>query len=190
MIAFDIDFGKEKIMVSAPVQYAKGVGPKRAELLARLGINTIRDALYYFPCRYEDRGNIKHIARMTYGSYETVTGTVVSMDIVRTKRRGMQLFELGVKDDTGSVTGVWFNQPFMQRNFEQGQRVILSGVPKPDPYKGYRPIIENPEFEVVDEDGEETVHTGRVVPIYKATAGISVKQIRSIIKKLLDEYAD
>jgi ATP-dependent DNA helicase RecG len=175
--------------LSQPVQYAKGVGPRRAELLGKLGIRTIRDGLYFFPVRYEDRGNFTKIAHVAYGSYETVSGVVASASVVTTARRRMKIFELMVKDETGFITGVWFNQPFMQSVFKEGQRVILSGVARPDAYRKYRPIIENPEYEIIEEDGEETIHTGRVVPIYRATAGISVRQIRSVMKGLVDHYA-
>jgi len=176
--------------LARPIQYAKGVGPRRAALLAKLGINTVKDALYYIPYRYEDRGNFKDIARVTYGAYETVSGLVVDAQVVTTRRRRMKVFELAVRDKSGVITGVWFNQPFLQKSFTTGQRVILSGVPKPDGFRGYRAIIENPEYEVIEEDGDETVHTGRVVPIYRATAGISVRHIRSIMKGLVDSYAD
>ena len=178
--------------LSQPIQYLKGVGPKRGELFSKLGIATVKDALYYFPYRYEDRGNFKKIARVSYGSYETVTGTVISAENVTTPRRRMKIFELTVKDETGYVTGIWFNQPYMSRVFQEGARVILYGLVKQDQYKHYRPVMENPEYELVDEGGEggdDTVHTGRVVPIYKATAGLSVRQIRSIIKNVVDEYA-
>ena len=178
--------------LSQPIQYLKGVGPKRGELFSKLGIATVKDALYYFPYRYEDRGNFKKIARVSYGSYETVTGTVISAENVTTPRRRMKIFELTVKDETGHVTGIWFNQPYMSRVFQEGAKVILYGLVKQDQYKHYRPVMENPEYELVDEGGEggdDTVHTGRVVPIYKATAGLSVRQIRSIIKNVVDEYA-
>ena len=176
--------------LSISVQYVKGVGPRRAELLSRLGITTVRDALYRFPFRYEDRGNIKHIAKVTYGAYETVTGAVVASEVVTTRHRRMKIFELTVRDETGTVTGLWFNQPFMQSAFKEGQRVILSGVPKPDSYHKFRTVMENPEYEVVEGDGEETIHTGRIVPIYHATAGISTRTIRSIMKNIVDGCTD
>jgi ATP-dependent DNA helicase RecG len=186
--------GGRTFELSQPIQYLKGVGPKRGELFSKLGIATVKDALYYFPYRYEDRGNIKKIARVSYGSYETVTGTVVSAENVTTPRRRMKIFELTVKDETGYVTGIWFNQPYLSRVFQAGARVILYGLVKPDQYKHYRPVMENPEYELIDEAGEggggdDTVHTGRVVPIYKATAGLSVRQIRTVIKNVVDEYA-
>jgi len=175
--------------LSLPIQYVKGVGPRRAELMGKLGAKTVRDALYCFPVRYEDRGNLKKMAQLTYGFYETVMGEVTSSEVVTTPRRRFKIFELTVRDTTGSVTGVWFNQPFMKKNFKVGQKVILYGAPKTDGYKSYRVVMENPEYEVMDADGDETIHTGRVVPIYRATAGISVRQLRVIMKGIVDEYA-
>ena len=175
--------------LSQPLQYLKGIGPRRAALLARLGMHSVNDALYYLPYRYEDRGNFKRISRIVYGSYETVAGVVASMQVVTTSRRRMKIFELTIKDDSGSITGIWFNQPFMQRSFEVGQRIILSGVPKPDNYKAYRPVIENPEYEVIEEEGDATIHTGRIVPIYRTTSGLSVRQLRAIIKRVVDEFS-
>ncbi len=171
-----------------PIQYLKGVGPKRGELFDKLGVRTVKDALYYFPYRYEDRGNIRKIARVSFGSYETVAGTVIRAENITTPRRRMKLFALTVKDETGSVTGIWFNQPYMSRVFREGGKVILYGLVKQDPYKRYRPVMENPEYELVEE-GDETTHTGRVVPIYKATAGLTCRQIRSVMKGVADEFS-
>ncbi|MBI5695536.1 MAG: ATP-dependent DNA helicase RecG [Nitrospirae bacterium] len=181
--------GINSVELAAQVQYAKGVGPKRAALLAKLGIVTVRDALYYFPFRYEDRGNFRKVAHLTYGQYETVMGEVMDARVVTTARRRMKIFELAVRDDTGVVTGVWFNQPFMQRAFSVGQKVVLSGIPKPDSYHGFRAVMESPEYEVIEDDEERTIHTGRIVPIYRTTAGISVRAIRSVMKGLVDGHA-
>ena len=178
--------------ISLPVQYLKGVGPRRAELLSKLGIKTVRDALYYLPARYEDRSSFRKVARIRFGEPETVSGVVTRSETLTTSRRRFKIFELTVRDDTGSITGVWFNQPFMQKNFSVGQRVILYGVPKPDQYKGYRPVIENPEYEVLEGDGEggdEAIHVGRVVPVYRSTAGLSVRQLRAFMKHVVDEYS-
>ncbi len=175
--------------LSQPLQYLKGIGPRRAALLARLGMHSVHDALYYLPYRYEDRGNFKKISRVVYGSYETVAGEVSSMQVVTTNRRRMKIFELTIKDDTGSITGIWFNQPFMQKSFAVGQKIILSGIPKPDSYKGYRPVIENPEYEIIEDEGDATIHTGRIVPIYRTTSGLSVRQLRALIKGIVDEFS-
>lgn len=175
--------------VTLPIQYARGVGPKRAELIAKLGIKTVKDALYYFPARYEDRTSFTKIARVNYGRYETVMGEVVSAEVVSTKRRNIRIFELTIKDGTGSLTGVWFNQPYMQKAFKAGDMVVLYGVAKPDAYHGRMAVMDNPDHEVVSGPDDDTIHTGRVVPVYRATAGISARQLRAIMKGLVDGYA-
>lgn len=173
------------------VQYVKGVGPKRADLLRKLGIATVEDALFSLPWRYEDRGNLKKIARLSYGSFETVAGEVISAEVVQTRRKWVKVFELAIKDGTGILVGSWYNQAFMQKAFKTGQRVILSGIVKSNPYKGGRPQIDNPDYEVLDDDDGSSalIHTGRTVPIYRTTAGLSARMIRSIMKTIVDAAA-
>ncbi|MCL5420955.1 MAG: DNA helicase RecG, partial [Nitrospirae bacterium] len=164
-----------------PIQYIKGVGPQRARLLGRLDIRTARDALYYLPYRYEDRRNIKKICHLSYGIMETATGKIVSMDVVKLPRSHFKIFELVISDGTGVLKGKWFNQPFMKKNFSLGREVILSGVVKRNPYWGIGLEIENPEYEFTDDDAENLIHTSRVVPVYRTTAGMSVRLLRSIM---------
>ncbi len=176
------------VRLETQVQYVKGVGPKRAELLRKLGIVTVEDALSCLPWRYEDRGNLKKISRLTYGSYETVSGEVISAEVVRTRRKWVKVFELVIKDGSGVLVGSWFNQPFMQKTFRTGQKVILSGIVKANAYKAGRPQIDNPDYEILDDDDPESllIHTGRTVPIYRTTAGLSARALRSIMKSLVD----
>jgi ATP-dependent DNA helicase RecG len=176
------------VRLETPVQYCKGIGPKRAELLGKLGIITVEDALFTLPWRYEDRGNLKKISRLTYGSYETVSGEVISAEVVKTKRKWVKVFELVIKDGSGVLVGSWFNQPFMQKAFRTGQKVILSGIVKANSYKAGRPQIDNPDYEILDDDDPESllIHTGRTVPIYRTTAGLSARTLRSIMKYLVD----
>jgi ATP-dependent DNA helicase RecG len=175
------------LRLDTPIQYCKGIGPKRAEMLQKLGMLTVEDALEYLPWRYEDRGNIKKIARLSYGSYETVSGEVVSSEVVSTKRQKLKIFELLITDKSGMLLGSWFNQPFMQKVFKKGQRVILSGVIKSNPYKGGLAQIDNPDYEIMDdEEADNLIHTGRTVPIYRTTAGLSVRYLRSMMKTILD----
>ncbi|HUI66713.1 MAG TPA: ATP-dependent DNA helicase RecG [Nitrospirota bacterium] len=175
------------LQLDTPVQYCKGIGPKRAELLNRLGISTIEDALSYLPWRYEDRGNLKKIGRLTFGSYETVSGEVVSAEVVSTKRQRVKIFELLITDKSGMLIGSWFNQPFMKKMFKPHQKVILSGIVKANAYKGGIPQIDNPDYEIMDDDeADSLIHTGRTVPIYRTTAGLSVRYLRSMMKSILD----
>ncbi|MCE5194243.1 MAG: ATP-dependent DNA helicase RecG [Nitrospiraceae bacterium] len=176
------------------IQYVKGVGPKRAKLLYSLGIKTAEDALYYLPYRYEDRKNIKKISNLTYGSLETIVGKIISADVIKVPRRGnLKIFELIVTDGSGLVKGKWFNQPFMQKNFKVGQEVILSGIVKRNPYWGVGLEIENPEYEYLTEETlsetDSLIHTARIVPIYRTTAGLSIKQLRTIMFNVVNEFA-
>jgi len=179
------------LRLDTQVQFCRGVGPKRAELMKKLGIATVEDALSYLPWRYEDRGNLKKIARLAYGTFETVSGEVISAEVVQTRRKWVKVFELVIKDGTGVLVGSWFNQPFMQKAFRTGQKVILSGIVKANAYKGGRPQIDNPDYEVLDEDDPEglLIHTGRTVPIYRTTAGLSARALRSIMKCIVDAAA-
>jgi len=173
--------------LDTPVQFCKGIGPKRAELLKKLGIATVEDALSNLPWRYEDRGNLKKIGLLTFGTYETVSGDVVSAEVVSTKRQHVKVFELLIKDLSGMLIGSWFNQPFMKKTFRPGQKVILSGVVKSNPYKGGAPQIDNPDYEIMDDDeADNLIHTGRTVPIYRTTAGLSVRYLRSMMKTIID----
>ena len=169
-----------------PIQYIKGVGPKRAKLLYNLGIRTVEDALYYLPYRYEDRKNIKKISSLAYGQLETVIGKVISAEVIKLPRSKLKLFELTVSDGSGLLRGKWFNQPFMKKNFKAGQEVILSGIVKRNPYWGIGFEIDNPEYEFVTDDGDSFIHTARIVPVYRTTAGLSVRQLRTIMFNLIN----
>ncbi len=179
--------GHAVLKLDTPIQYCKGIGPKRAELLKKIGIFTINDALFYLPWRYEDRGNLKKIGRLSYGSYETVSGKVVSAEVASTKRQRVKIFELVITDGSGMLVGSWFNQPFMKKAFKPDQKVILSGIVRSNPYRGGLPQIDNPDYEIMEEDeADNLIHTGRTVPIYRTTAGLSVRYLRSMMRSILD----
>ena len=175
------------LRLDTPIQYCTGIGPKRAELFNKLGISTIEDALSYLPWRYEDRGNLTKIGRLAYGIFETVMGEVVSAEVVETKRKWVKVFQLVITDRSGMLVGSWYNQAFMKKVFKPGQKVILSGIVKSNPFRSGMPQIDNPEYEIMGEDGaDELIHAGRTVPIYRATSGLSVRSIRTMLKTILD----
>lgn len=186
-----------RILKDTSVQYVKGVGPRRAQLFKRLGIKTLEDILYYFPWRYEDRKNFKKISELTYGNLETTIGNVSSSKIITTPRKGIKIFELVITDDTGSLKCKWFNQPYMGKYFKKGQKVILSGVVKGSPSlgAGFKTVslssgaeMENPDFEHLDGE-DKFIHTSRIVPVYKATEGLTPKQLRVLMFNTLDTYS-
>ncbi len=175
-----------KDLSALQIQEAAGVGPRRAKLFSNIGITTIKDSLSYLPSRYEDRSCIRKICDIGVGRLETVRGRIISSAVKG--GRSFSLFEIAVNDGTGIVKGKWFNQPFMKKNFRVGQEVILSGFAKASPYfSGFE--IDNPEYEFVTED-DSFIHTNRVVPVYGLTEGISQKQFRKIMFRILSEYLD
>jgi ATP-dependent DNA helicase RecG len=187
------------------IQYVKGVGPRKAALLNRLGIRTVHDALFYLPVRYEDRRGLEKIRDITPGALHTVVGKVVSSEVVALRGGGrklfgppgrgggLSLFELSVSDGSGVLKGKWFNQPFLKKRFRAGQEVVLSGIVKP-PFRGSALEMENPEYELLGDGEDDLIHTARVVPVYGATENLSARQLRSImfnvIQGFLDELAD
>jgi ATP-dependent DNA helicase RecG len=172
-----------------PVRCSKGIGPRRAELLERIGIRTIRDALYYLPFRYEDRTSISKICNIRIGCVETVRGKVVSSTL-KGPPRGMRIFSALINDGSGIVQAQWFNQPYMKKNFPIGREVLLSGQVKMEPRFRHGLTIDAPEYEFIDGGPESSAHTGRIVPIYRLTAGISIKQFRKIMFDIVSNYLD
>ncbi len=172
-----------------PVQRIKGIGPRRAALFDRIGLRTIRDALYYLPRRYEDRSLIRAIADIREGCAETVRGRIISCGPVVARGRRLRIFEILANDGTGTIKGRWFNQSFMQRNLKAGQDVLLCGEAKRDPYSGAGFVMDGPEYETVSEDADSLIHTNRVVPLYRLTEGLSQKQFRKIMFGIVEQYA-
>lgn len=173
-----------------PVQHLAGIGPKRANLLNRLNISTVNDLLYYLPFRYEDRRNIRKIEDLTSGRLETVSVKVVSMKTVRLPKRRLNLFELIVTDGSGHLKAKWFNQPYLQKNFSEGQNLILSGIAKRSFCGRAGFEMECPEYESAEDNNEDFIHTARIVPVYRTTAGMSVRVLRSVIFNLLKDCID
>lgn len=169
------------------IQYVKGVGPHKSQILSRLGIKTVRDALYYLPYRYEDRTNIKLISSLKCGNVETVAGKVVATEVIDLPGKNLRIFELVVSDGSGLLRCKWFNQPFMKKNFKVGQDVVLYGSVRENPYCVTGLEMVNPEYEIMGDD-DLLIHMGRVVPVYKVTEGISVRQLRSIMFNIINTY--
>jgi len=101
-------------VLNQPVQYLKGVGPKRSETLRRLGIHTIYDMLYYFPRDYKDRTRIQKISEAKLGGEITIQGKALGVNS-RVARNRMHILEVFVGDETGTVAATWFNQPFLAK---------------------------------------------------------------------------
>jgi len=166
-----------------PVQYLKGIGPKRAKAFAKAGVNTVEDLLYYFPRRYEDRRNFAQIEQLKEGEIYTIRAEVLSVKERRSfRRRGFSITEALVKDESGKLSCVWFNQPYIKEYLKPGESLVLYG--KAELY-GAKLQMTNPEFEEAGpEDG--SLNVGRIVPIYPQAAGFSQRSMRQLIKGALD----
>ncbi|MBU1006172.1 MAG: ATP-dependent DNA helicase RecG [Candidatus Omnitrophica bacterium] len=169
--------------LSVSVRYIKGVGPAKMNLLNRIGIDTIEDLLYYFPRRYEDRSNIKSIADVRPGGFETIKVKVLVLG-ARATKRGMNILQVAMGDSTGVIHATWFNQPYLKDKFKVGQEAVLYG--KVEGYDCLR--INNPEYEILTGTKEDSAHMGRIVPIYPLTEDLTQRWLRNILKFSVDEY--
>jgi ATP-dependent DNA helicase RecG len=178
--------------LQSPLQFLKGVGPRRAADLQRVGLATVEDLLYRFPIRYEDRGSFGTIASLRPGIAASVAGEVVSSGIRPTRRPRFKIFELLVRDETGSLRAVWFNQPFLADVFHPHQRVILFGKLE---LTSHGLQLQNPQYEIlraeesadVDAPETDTVHTGRIVPVYEKTGTLTTKMQRVLVHHALEQ---
>ena len=176
-----------------PIREA-GTGLRDAGLkrLEKLGIHTVGDALRYYPYRHNDFSLTVPITQLRIGQEQTVRGTVDRAREVRMGRGGrMRSTEVSLSDQSGaSIRIVWFNQPYLARQFRPGMELAVSGMVRA--FRGH-PTFDNPEFEAPSADTEgETggTHTGRLVPVYHLTQGLPQRSLRSTIQKLIERFAD
>ena len=175
-------------LLQRELRYLKGVGPRRAAEIERVGLRTVDDLLHRFPIRFEDRSRLRRSIDLRPGESAALCGEVVSAGLRRTRRRGFSLFEMLVRDDAGMFRVIWMNQPFLQEVFSPGQRVELYGKVEWRNPGGLR--LTNPQFELVGvEDGEEDdgIHTGRIVPVYERIGSLTTKQLRRLVYGALQE---
>ncbi|MFZ5649381.1 MAG: ATP-dependent DNA helicase RecG [Bacillota bacterium] len=166
------------------VQYLKSVGPRRVGLLKKLGVRTVGDILYYFPRDYDDRSSLKPARAYGSGEQATVRGVVTGGEEKR-PRRGLTITRIFVHDGFDGLVAVWYNQPFIRRQVTVGSRVLLTGK--------VNRFLNEIQIQVADyevEDGNDLINTGRIVPIYPLTEGLSQRLVRSIVKNALDQWGD
>ncbi len=172
------------MVLDTPIQYVKGIGPKRAVLFKRLGIETLNDLIYFIPKRYEDRSNLKPINSLESDTYQTILCYVVDIQEERI-RNNLTLVKARVRDSTGEAIAIWFNQTYLKNILKKGTKLYLYGnITR----RFGRIEIQNPDYEIADSD--ETIHTGRIIPIYPLTEGLSQKIVRNIIWNTLNQYLD
>ena len=169
--------------LSTPVQFIKGIGPQRAKALAKLGIETLRDLLYWFPRRYEDRSQFKRIADLVPGENACVAAMIASPPTVSHIRRGLDLVKVRAVDESGVLDVTFFNQTWLKNNLEQGKTYVFYGRAEGTLL---RRQMANP---TVEPEGRRE-STGRIVPIYPLTAGVSQLVLSRSIRQGLDACLD
>ena len=167
----------------SPVTALKGVGAVRAKQLAKLHIETLYDLIAFFPRDYEDRTKLLSIAGLTPGEPACFEAMVISQPQLSRIRKGMELVKVRVADETGRVDLVFFNQPYVKDQLVYGENYRFYGALR----EGYGHQMQNPAFEPVDASG---VVTGRILPIYPLTAGITNKLIGACVRQALDACLD
>jgi len=170
-------------LLGTPLQFLKGVGPRRAADLEHAGLHTVEDLLYRFPIRYEDRSRLQSIGSLKPGRSASIAGRIVSCGLRSTRRPGFKIFEALITDDSGSIRGVWLNQPFLRDVFVAGQHVVLYGAVEARAGAGIQ--LTNPQYELIEAEEGETIHTGRIVPIYERAGAMTPKLQRRLVFDVL-----
>jgi ATP-dependent DNA helicase RecG len=171
-----------------PLQFLKGVGPRKAADLKKAGLLTVEDLLFRFPTRYEDRSRLQPMVSVKPGHTVAVSGKVLSASLQSTRRAGFRLFSALVQDASGQIQAVWPNQAFLKDVIRPHQQIVLYGKAE---YWGSRGMqITDPEFEIIrDADSEQpsTLHTGRIVPVYERTGSVTTNMQRRLVWDALEQ---
>ncbi|CAN5725668.1 ATP-dependent DNA helicase RecG [soil metagenome] len=166
-----------------PVKFLKGIGERRAEQLERLGIRTARDLLWHLPHRYVDASSVTPLVRAEVGQEVACVGRVVAKGVLPT-RRGLRIFHAVLRDDSGVLECVWPGQAFLDRTVAVGQTLLVSG-----PVRFYhgRQLAPREYVVLADAEGEaDPLASGKVLPVYPATEGLSHRIIRSLVERHLE----
>jgi len=164
------------------------VGASTAKKLKKLGIETVRDLLFYFPFRYDDFTSLTPIDKLQAGVSANVVGQIELIQNKRSWKRRMNITEALISDNTETIKVVWFNQPFIAKNLHVGDKISLAGKVEDD-YGSF--IMKSPTYEKIPltpfiKGGNNAIHTQGLVPNYHLTANITHKQVRFLIKQVIN----
>jgi ATP-dependent DNA helicase RecG len=170
--------------LDTPIKYLKGVGPVREALFQKLGLQTVRDALFYFPRDYEDLTSLTRVADLQDGALVSLRGEIVEVDHRPTSSGGTMTGAL-VRQDGDYVRAVWFNQPYMAKQLRQGQMVLLSGGVK---RRGLMWELAHPRVQPLDLADDDQA-TGKLVPVYRLCEGLKQRHLRRALQHAVAEYS-
>jgi len=170
-----------------PVEKLPRVGPLLQKRLKKLGIKTVEDLLFHFPHRYEDFSYLVPISKLKSGENFSIRGKIIKIKNRKTWKKRMILTEAFVADETGTIKVIWFNRPYLINVLKEGDFVSLAGKVLLREGKIY---LSNPAYEKIGNQqsvigNQQLTHTGRLVPVYPETEGLSSKWIRAMIKPIL-----
>jgi len=173
--------------LTTPIEQISRIGPQYQKKLRKLGIKTVRDLLFHFPHRYEDFSNLIKISEAKVGERVCVQGKILEIGNTRTWKKRMILTQAILKDDSGSIKVVWFNQPYLINVLKEGNFVCLAGKVISDKYGLY---LSSPAYEKLTTNNlqlttNNLIHTGRLVPVYPETEGLSSRWLRFILRPIL-----
>ena len=172
--------------LATPLQYLKGVGPRRAEQLERKGLHTVEDALFFVPLRHEDRTQFTPLRSVQPGQTVTVSGTIAALSPPPPGRPRVP-FTAMLRDQTGWAAVTWFGRRYLDRILKRGQQLVVHG--KVDRYHGALQI-QAQDWETVESGDDERVHTGRLVPVYSSTEGLNQRWLRERMHDIVESFAD
>ncbi len=178
-----------ELRLESPLQFVKGVGPKKAEVLARHGLSDIRDLLYYFPRQYLDRSNVAPIGQLRINESATIIGEVKAHGILFGKRRR---YEVILEDDTGAIPLIWFQGvQHWQKYFKKGQVFAATGVV--GYFMGQQMV--HPDLERLEDNSAKMIHAGRIIPVYPQTSelntvGLNSKGMRRLTTEIFENLQE
>ena len=170
--------------VQMALRFVKGVGPQRAGQLERKGLRTVEDALFFVPLRHEDRTQLTPLRALVPGQPATCSGVIVGVSPPPPGRSRVP-FTVMLRDASGYATASWFGWRYLARVLKRGQRLVLHG--RVGRYKGAM-VIQQPDYEIVENGEDERLHTGRLVPVYSLTEGLPQRALRSLMWRLVDGF--
>ncbi|MBI2859005.1 MAG: ATP-dependent DNA helicase RecG [Chloroflexi bacterium] len=165
-----------------PVGALQGVGPSMAARLEKLGAGTVHDLLYLFPRRHIDYSRTTLIGDLVEGKEQTIIASVWHAGLTHFGR--LKGSEVVLGDETGNIRAIWINQPWVAQRFPTNARVVISG--RVNIHRGER-LFESPEWDLLVE--KDLVHAGRLVPVYPLTKGLYSRQMRNLMKRVVDNWA-